>query len=688
HGMGGIGKTALAAEAAAQLRDEHVFENGVLWVSNVGSSTVEGLCDTIARLMKDRHIPELAPSEKPGAMYELLSAYKLLIVFDDVLDPQVALDFAERCAQADDSLLVTSRIRNALFNSDLRIVSLEQQDSINMFSELAHVGSDHEEYGLVPEICEFLGYHPLALVVAAALMREEDVTLKSLKERLSSSESLLASLEGLEGDDESSSGRRNVRASLKLSYDALPAQQQHVFTHLAACFGESTGLELLADICGLSQVDCERRAGRLVAWSLAERSGGRFSMHPLVKDFGRGVLRKENQLHSVQESITAKLITYVQHHMADSNEDYLKIALEITNLLGALDFAKESGLHGSIQDLSSLLLQTNALDGLGYWAEYISIGRAGLESLEQSPDEGLFAELSHNLANMLDQQGNLEEASDLYQQSLATSQKLGNQTFVANTLHQLGIIEQAKGNLEEAKDLYQQSLAISQELGSQLAIANTLHQLGILEQDKGNLEEAKHLYQQSLAISQELGNQSVIASTLHQLGSIEQIKGNLEEASDLSQQSLAISQKLGNQAFVANTLHQLGILEQAKGNLEEAKDLYQQSLAISQKLGNQSVIADTLHQLGSIEQAKGNLEEAKDLYQQSLAIDQKLGNQIGIAISFTQLGDLAVEQGDRPEARSLFQAALEIFERLKLPQVHAVRERLARLDEADARNAS
>ena len=79
---------------------------------------------------------------------------------------------------------------------------------------------------------------------------------------------------------------------------------------------------------------------------------------------------------------------------------------------------------------------------------------------------------------------------------------------MAVTLYNLARIELNEGRLDEAKLLYDESLDILKESGDSVGIANTLHELGMIEQQRGNYPEAKKLYDQSLGIRQKLRDQS------------------------------------------------------------------------------------------------------------------------------------------------------------------------------------
>jgi tetratricopeptide (TPR) repeat protein len=69
----------------------------------------------------------------------------------------------------------------------------------------------------------------------------------------------------------------------------------------------------------------------------------------------------------------------------------------------------------------------------------------------------------------------------------------------------LATLAQDQGEIEEARRLYNESLEISKKLGDQSGIALTLGQLGRLaEHDEGHLVEAVALYREALIIFEKL----------------------------------------------------------------------------------------------------------------------------------------------------------------------------------------
>jgi tetratricopeptide (TPR) repeat protein len=260
--------------------------------------------------------------------------------------------------------------------------------------------------------------------------------------------------------------------------------------------------------------------------------------------------------------------------------------------------------------------------------------------------------------------GEIEEAIALYQQSLAIEEQIGNVKGQAAMLHEMGILKANRGEIEEAIALYQQSLAITEQIGDVQTQAATLHCLGILKANSGEMEEAIAFYQQSLALNEQIGYIQGKAATLHQLGILKANSGEMEEAIAFYQQSLALKEQIGYIQGKAATLHQLGILKASSGEIEEAIALYQQSLAIREKIGDVRTQAATLHEMGRLKANSGEIEEAIALYQQSLAIEEQIGNVQGQAATLHEMGRLKANSGEIEEAITLYQQSLAIREKI------------------------
>ncbi|BAY32514.1 TPR repeat-containing protein [Nostoc carneum NIES-2107] len=289
------------------------------------------------------------------------------------------------------------------------------------------------------------------------------------------------------------------------------------------------------------------------------------------------------------------------------------------------------------------------------------------------------AAISHYLGMLKANSGEITEAIALYQQSLALKEQIGDVQGKAATLHELGRLKANSGEITEAIALYQQSLALKEQIGDVQGKAATLHELGRLKANSGEITAAIALYQQSLALFEQIGDVQGKAATLHELGRLKANSGEITAAIALYQQSLAIEEQIGNVQGKAATLHNLGMLKANSGEITEAIALYQQSLALKEQIGNVQGKAATLHCLGMLKANSGEITEAIALYQQSLAIEEQIGNVQGKAMTLWCLGHLAEKQGNYNQALDYLQPALEILQRIQSPDAEAVRQMVVRV---------
>ncbi|MGX9886050.1 tetratricopeptide repeat protein, partial [Streptomyces sp. NPDC002276] len=191
-----------------------------------------------------------------------------------------------------------------------------------------------------------------------------------------------------------------------------------------------------------------------------------------------------------------------------------------------------------------------------------------------------------------------------------------------------------------------------------------IHQLGIIAHVRGDYVQAEERYRASLANLEELGDRSGIATSYHQLGMIAQVRGDYVQAEERYRASLAIKEELGDRSGISSSYHQLGIIAQMRADYVQAEERYRASLAIKEELGNRSGISTSYHQLGIIAEARGDYVQAEERYRASLAIKEELGDRSGISSSYHQLGMIAQVRGDYVQAEERYRASLAIEEEL------------------------
>ena len=243
-GPGGIGKTRLALQAAADLIER--FEDGVYLVDLAPVRDPDAIPATIARVVGVRE-----PSNRPvlDELKEQLRAKTMLLLLDNFEQVTAAahkvLELLQACPQM--KLLVTSRealhLRGeyvfpvpplalpAVSQKRVPVEQLARNEAVQLFSERAQaVKHDfmltNENIPLVAEICARLDGLPLAIELAAARIRM--FTPQALLERLGSR---LKFLRG--GARDLPTRQQTLRDAIAWSYELLNSGEQCLFELLS-----------------------------------------------------------------------------------------------------------------------------------------------------------------------------------------------------------------------------------------------------------------------------------------------------------------------------------------------------------------------------------------------------------------------------------------------------------------------
>lgn len=257
-GVGGVGKTRLALQAAAELLDTfdavHVAELAAL---DDGSSLAGHVAGALGMTIRG------GPTE---SLAEALSGHRALLVLDNcehVVNEAAALVDALVGRCPDLRVLATSREALDVDGEQvIAVSSLDAASSSELFSErlVDSGGSMTGAAGAIDELCGRLDHLPLALELAAARARSLGVeaVLAGLDDRFA----LLAG-----GRRRRAERHATMRATIDWSYRLLSDEEQRLFRWL----GPHAGFELdtamfVADGSGVG----ERRAAAMLA-SLVDR---------------------------------------------------------------------------------------------------------------------------------------------------------------------------------------------------------------------------------------------------------------------------------------------------------------------------------------------------------------------------------------------------------------------------------
>lgn len=217
HGLGGVGKSQLAADAARGMAESGTLDL-LMWVSATSRSAVVTAYAQAALQLVPGADP-LRPEESAQAFLQYLSSTTAswLVVLDDLQDPNHLAGLWP--PQTDTGrVLITTRRTDAGLLSRGTAVPVDLYTPAEARAYLAAVfAADPGRLAGSAEMADDLGYLPLALAQAAAYIADERITCAEYRRRFADTQVMLNQLApGYLPDDYT----RSVAVSLALSIEA------------------------------------------------------------------------------------------------------------------------------------------------------------------------------------------------------------------------------------------------------------------------------------------------------------------------------------------------------------------------------------------------------------------------------------------------------------------------------------
>jgi predicted ATPase/class 3 adenylate cyclase len=279
-GVGGVGKTRLAVQVAADVLPD--FADGA-WICELAAAIDrESMLQIVAAALG---VPPRAGHDLTDAIAEFLRSKRLLLVLDNcehLLDAAGALAVAliQRCSGV--RMLATSReglgvdgeqvwpLRSLVLATSSDAGALVANDAVRLFGDRAHAIKpaftlDTGNAVAVGEICRRLDGIPLAIELAAA--RVVSMTPREVADRLDERFRLLTG-----GRRTSVERQQTLRATVDWSYSLLDERSRAVFDRLAVFDGgfESAAAIAVATGDGVEDWDVLDALADLVAKSLVQ----------------------------------------------------------------------------------------------------------------------------------------------------------------------------------------------------------------------------------------------------------------------------------------------------------------------------------------------------------------------------------------------------------------------------------
>ncbi len=599
-GPGGIGKTRLSLQVAAELSDQ--FADGVFFVALAPLSEVELVVPTIVQTLGIRE----AEGQPPLALLKTVLKDKQMLLLLDNFEQviEAAVQVAELLAVCPKlKLIVTSRVvlhvqaerevavpplslPNPKHLPDL--VALSQYEAVALFISRAQaVKADfavtNANAPAVAAICVRLDGLPLAIELAAA--RCKFFAPKALLARL---EQGLAVLSG--GARDLPARQQTLRAAIAWSYDLLSPQEQQLFRRLAI-FVDGCTIEAAEAVCratGELEADILEGLLSLVDKSLLRQEEStegepRFWMLQLLREYGLECLRAAGEEDHYRRRHASYYADLTQT-MASRGVGEASLVRDISNVRAALQWTVEHEettlglrLTGYAQPWFSFLLRSDTEQ----WLERILTldGNAG----EQRAPLSLRLEV-------------------LY-------------AFARNLLSQ--------GKVQRVEVVARECLDLAQRIEDHAGISMAFAMLGQLAQESGKIDEAVSYFTESYTHSRLTANDSVRGRAIINLAESARLQGDYARATSLLEELLAGARASGFTWGIANVTTLLGHVARQQGNYTLAKVRYREGLSLQRKHNNDTYIAWSLEGLTAILCAERHFVQAARLCAAAAALREQ-----------------------------------------------------------------
>jgi predicted ATPase len=646
-GPGGIGKTRLALQAAADLLED--FPDGTIFAPLATLTDTELFLPAVAETLGVRETAEQPLDE---SFKDYLSERQLLLLldnFEQVLG--AAPTVTELLAVAPGlKVLATSRTPLGLYGEhvypvppltlpDLKrpppLEGLTQYEAVGLFVERARALKPdfkvtNESAPAVAEICVRLDGLPLAIELAAA--RITMLPPKAMLQRLGSRLKLLTG-----GARDLPERQRTLRATIEWSHALLDEGEQLLFGRLAVFSGGRTleATEAICDAQGDLPVDAFEGVSSLLDKSLIRQEEGspngepRFVMLETVHEFAREKLQESGEAEEIKRIHAEYFLTlaeeaYPELKGANQLQWHERLEAEHDNMRTALSWALERKEAVVALRLGGALWLFWSVRG------YHTEGRRWLEealAMDGRVSPEVRAMALAGAGGLAWQQGELDRAQEACEEGLQLTADEAKEPSEARLwlLIYLGWLAWQTEEHGQAAEWFEESLALSREMSDTWWIAISLLCLSGVSLSLGDYERATELSEESMDLFREQGDKRCLAICLINLAMIVYSQGDLERAGKLTEESVALLRELGAKGDVATFLCNLGWIALLQEDLGKAADLYRESLSLSWDAGMNPLIQSALEGFACVAGAEGETERAARLWGAAQVLHQTKG---------------------------------------------------------------
>ncbi|MEM7127582.1 MAG: NB-ARC domain-containing protein [Chloroflexota bacterium] len=659
-GMGGVGKSTLAAQVAHELRE--YFRDGVLWGYAATSNPLDILGSWATAYGYDFSGLSDLPN-RAAAVRGILAEKETLLIIDDVTSlesVQHLLPNSQGCA-----VLLTTRSEEVASGLEAEIISINEltpTDGLQLLTNILGDARVRAEEEAAQEICALLHHLPLAVEITAQyLAPRKRRRLADMAEHLASVQNRL----GLKISD------RDVRTSFAVSWDGLDEEHQAAFAYMGVFQGRSFAADAIVALLKLDLFTAQDQLEMLKALSLVWEEGeDRYRQHPLLADFAQEQLEMMGESDHVYMEMARHYQAFADAHQTD----YELLEPEWDNIMAGMEAA-----HG-LEESQLVIDFAETLTGPWFTRAEYSRARQGyawaVEEARKLQNEEVEARMLYHWGTACLEQSEYDEASEFLNQSLEIGYHLESDEIIADTQFKLASIYVENANYEKAEKLLSACKTIRDALADSIGTAAVTYWQGFIAYRYGDDESARNYCLIASQMQKQENDELGLLRTYRLLTDVSFRSKDIDHALHVGEQALAISEQLQDRGEYAASLYNLSKVYRRVGSLELAQKSAEISLVLFSQMGSKIFQALTLFELSKIKRATGDISKAINDLQQSISYIRLVQDNFSLVTALRYLGDIQKQMGDIDSALVTWNEAFDFALMQNHPEANDLKVRL------------
>ena len=604
-GIGGIGKSALAVEAAYRCKEKDLFDafifvsakQNILGPGGIreltpAARTLDEFLNETARVLGQTGIAQLAGDGKRRALLDSLRSTRALLIYDNLEtltkeEQEATAEFLRELPQGCKAIITSRRrggegavwlrLEKLEWDAARAIIENEMARAPQLANKLRRVGEARWQ-----ELYDATGGSPLALMHTLGLMR------------------VRAALT-FDGALELLRGNRDPDLHKFIFQEARQELTTNDQTALRALsfFVPSGAFEAWMEVTKLSRNALEMTIDRLSALSLVDALAGeeRYALHPLTRNFVRDELLADALIaHETGVRFAKYWVAYAQRYGGDSEKSYKT-------------YARLEADWANLDAAAEWLWQRSAVQG---------------ENVGNKDAARMLNDLADGLRKFLLFGGRWDDRVQLSARAYEVMRALSDRNAAGWRALDVAWIHLNRASTDEAEQWADRCVEVWAQADSRYEQAVGLGMRGQVALQRKDYDTAERLFLDALAIDRDLKNDEGVAFVLGSLGGLERARDHYDVAERYFGEALALDEKQENKESMAVRYGNLGLLALDRKRWAEAREWFEKELPLAREIGRQTLIADAQRGFARVHEEEGRPDLALPPAQDALAIYERL----------------------------------------------------------------